>query len=88
MLVAEWIEAAVAVYAALGLVFAAAFVTARVGAVDPAASNATPGFRLVVLPGAALLWPLLAVRWVRGAGPAVERTAHRALAGDPAEAAR
>jgi hypothetical protein len=88
MHVAEWIEIAVALYAAVGLVFASAFAVAGVGVVDPAAARATPGFRLVAVPGATLLWPLLAVRWVRGDGPAVERTAHRAPAGGREEAAR
>jgi len=64
-------------YLAAGLVFALAFVTAGVQRVDPAAHGAPWGFRLLILPGAAALWPLLLARWVRGAGPPEERNAHR-----------
>lgn len=55
----------------LGLVFGLAFVTLGIGRVDPAARGAGLGFRLLVLPGVALLWPLLAWRWAtirRGPG--------------------
>jgi hypothetical protein len=64
-------------YLAAGLVFALAFVTAGVQRVDPAARDGTWGFRLLILPGAAALWPLLLARWVRGGPPPEERNAHR-----------
>jgi hypothetical protein len=51
------------VYAALGAVFAVLFALRGARAVDPVAEHATIGFRLLVLPGATLLWPLLARRW-------------------------
>ena len=57
--------AAVAIYVALGLLFAVAFVTSGVARVDPAAQGATAGFRIVILPGVIALWPLLAARWWR-----------------------
>ena len=53
------------IYAALGVVFAAVFVVAGIGRIDPAARGATAGFRLMVLPGCAVLWPLLLRRWMR-----------------------
>jgi hypothetical protein len=40
----------------------------------------TIGFRIVILPGLAVFWPLFAVRWVRGQGKPQERNAHRRLA--------
>jgi hypothetical protein len=52
-------------YAAAGVVFAAAFVTWGVQRVDPAAKGAQLGFRLLILPGCAALWPLLLGRWMR-----------------------
>jgi len=52
-------------YAVLGVVFAAAFVTLGVQRVDPAAKGAPLGFRLLILPGCAALWPLLLGRWMR-----------------------
>ena len=37
----------------------------------------SPLFRLVIIPGVSLFWPLLLVRWVRRQGPPRERNAHR-----------
>jgi hypothetical protein len=55
-----WLVLAIASYA----VFAAVFVAFGIGRVDPIARQAPLGFRLVVLPGCAALWPLLLRRWV------------------------
>jgi hypothetical protein len=52
-------------YAVAGLVFASAFVIWGVQRVDPAAKGAPLGFRLLILPGCAALWPLLLSRWMR-----------------------
>jgi len=52
-------------YVAVGVVFAAAFVTWGVQRVDPAAKSAPLGFRLLILPGSAALWPLLLRHWMR-----------------------
>jgi hypothetical protein len=62
MAVALWLAG---IYAAAGVLFAAVFVTVGIGRVDPVAQNAPLGFRLIVLPGCALLWPLLLGRWMR-----------------------
>ena len=64
MFVAEIVVVAVSAYLACGLLFGLAFVTAGVGRVDAAARGTTAGFRLLILPGAAALWPFLAARWV------------------------
>ena len=53
-------------YAALGVMFAIAFVSAGITRVDPVAKGSSPGFRLIVFPGVAALWPLLLARWIRG----------------------
>jgi hypothetical protein len=55
-----------AAYGLAGAIFAVAFVTVGIHRVDPVAEHAPLGFRLIVLPGAAALWPLLLVRWLRG----------------------
>ena len=69
------------VYLAIGLAFALPFVIRWVGRVDPAARSGTIGFRLLIIPGSALLWPLLAARLIRGtAVPPEERNAHRVAA--------
>jgi len=65
-------------YVALGILFATVFVVRGVGKIDAAATTATPGFRLIIFPGAVLFWPWLAKRWWQ-AGSVVprERNAHR-----------
>jgi hypothetical protein len=64
-------------YLGLGVLFALAFVTLGVGVIDPAARGGTLGFRILIVPGSALLWPLLLRRWLRRAPPPRERNAHR-----------
>jgi uncharacterized membrane protein YfcA len=54
-----------AAYLTAGFLFAVPFVARWAGRLDPAARAGTLGFRLLILPGAALLWPLLARRVVR-----------------------
>jgi hypothetical protein len=69
------------VYLAIGLAFALIFVLRWAGRVDPAAQDGTLGFRLLILPGSALLWPLLAARLLRGTTESPEeRNAHRLAA--------
>lgn len=74
---ARWIVAGAGAYLGIGLVFALAFATRGVERVDPAARGAGWGFRALLVPGAAALWPWLAVRWARGGEPRPERNAHR-----------
>jgi hypothetical protein len=52
------------VYATLGLLFAVPFVLRGIGRIDAAAQESSWGFRVLVLPGAAALWPLLLRRWL------------------------
>jgi hypothetical protein len=64
---------AIALYAGAGLCVAAAFVSAGVGRVlqsDAATQPATftLGARLLILPGAAALWPYVLLRWCRARG--------------------
>ena len=54
----------VGIYALIGVMFAMAFVTAGAGRVDPAARGAPIGFRILIFPGTAALWPLLLRRWI------------------------
>ena len=64
-------------YVALGALFALPFVARGVERLDPDARGAGWGFRLIILPGSAALWPLLAWRLLRGEGPPDEKSAHR-----------
>lgn len=67
---AETLVALLLGYAALGLLFAVPFALRGAARIDPDATHGTWGFRLLILPGAAALWPLLALRWMRArSGP-------------------
>ena len=55
-----WVAGA---YAGAGVLVALAFVAWGVPRVDPAARGAGVGFRAIVFPGAALLWPLT-LKWM------------------------
>jgi len=61
---AEMLILAAQVYAAVGVAVALAFAVAGIGRVEPQARGAY-AFRLVVLPGLVLLWPVVAARWLR-----------------------
>ena len=54
---------ALALYAATGLVTAAAFVAFGVTRVQPAPMSL--GARILILPGAAALWPYVLARWLK-----------------------
>jgi hypothetical protein len=68
---AVWFVNALAAYAAIGLLFAAAFLPAGISQVDPASKGSGIGFRLIILPGVAALWPLMLKRWTQGRGRAI-----------------
>lgn len=77
-----WLVRLAGAYLAVGAVFAPLWAFRLVNRADPVAAHGTLGFRLLILPGALLLWPLLLGRRLRGTtAPPVERTAHRAAAG-------
>jgi hypothetical protein len=63
--IAELIVAVAGAYVVAGALFAVVFAAWGVSRVDPVARNCTRGFRLIILPGATVLWPLLAARWMR-----------------------
>ena len=61
----EWFVRFLTAYTAVGSVFGVLFVIAGVQRIDPAARNSGVGFRLIILPGSAALWPALLIRWIR-----------------------
>ena len=71
MQLAEIFVDALAAYALIGSVFAAAFVTRGIHQIDPVAEHAPWGFRLIVVPGVVALWPLLWMRWFKAVSRAV-----------------
>lgn len=68
MALAAWFTRLLGLYLGCGLVFAVPFVWRWVGRLDPLAGEGTRGFRLLILPGAVALWPLLAARLVARRG--------------------
>ena len=56
---------ALALYAAIGVATALAFVTFGVTRVQPA--GVSLGARILILPGAAALWPYVLMRWLKAA---------------------
>ncbi|CAM2009807.1 hypothetical protein [Acanthopleuribacter pedis] len=70
------------VYVIVGVVFAAYFVTKGCNQIDPNARDGSPGFRVLIFPGAAALWPLLLRRLLQGQQqPPIETNPHRERAG-------
>lgn len=53
-------------YLAVGAVFALLFAWRGAAVIDHAAASSGLGFRVLLLPGAALLWPWLVRKWARG----------------------
>jgi hypothetical protein len=78
--VAELFVFALEAYSAAGLLFAAVFVL-RVQRHDSDAQGSGFGFRLLVAPGIAALWPLFLSRWLRQCTePPLEKNSHRLAA--------
>jgi hypothetical protein len=65
--IATVIVIAVVLYAAAGLVTGVAFVTLGVTTVQSA--PVTLGARVLLLPGATALWPLVIARWLKSRHP-------------------
>jgi hypothetical protein len=66
------------VYAAIGFLFAAAFVAVGVKRIDSQAVGSSLGFRLLIFPGSAAFWPILLRRWLAGkTEPPEEENPHR-----------
>ena len=80
-MIAEVFLILIGIYLLCGLVFAVPFALVGVSRIDPHASHGTWGFRLLIMPGTILLWPLLVRRWMkRFREPPEERNAHRCAA--------
>src|SRR5262245_53022075 len=56
----------VVAYVLIGLLFAIPFAWRWSARLDPVAAKGTIGFRLLVIPGAVLLWPWLTAKLLRG----------------------
>lgn len=56
-------------YLAIGLLVALVFATVLVQRVEPTARGGSLAFRLAIVPGATLLWPLILLRSLRALRP-------------------
>lgn len=81
MAIAGAFVVALAAYMVVGVAFAIPFLLVGVQRIDGQARGAGVGFRLLILPGVAALWPLFLRRWIHGLSePPVERNPHRKAA--------
>jgi hypothetical protein len=55
----------VAIYLAAGLLFAIPFVIKGVTKIDEGAVGSKWGFRVIIIPGVIVFWPLLLKKWMR-----------------------
>ena len=60
---AVWLTNFVFGYILLGLLFSIAFVAKGAAVVNPAVRQSSIAFRLILMPGTVLLWPLLGKLW-------------------------
>lgn len=73
-------------YLGIGFLFAIVFTLfGGAKAIDPAAVGATLGFRLLIIPGGSIFWPLLLKRWIRKQAPPEEGSYHRQAAKDQSQ---
>ena len=54
----------VALYLLSGFIFSIAFVCKGIGKIDEGAKGASWGFRIIILPGVVVFWPLLLRKWI------------------------
>lgn len=78
--VVEWGLGLLGVYLAIGLVVAIPFAFVGAKKIDPSAVEGTWGFKLLIIPGAAIFWPMLLRRWLGKLPPPEECSAHRKAA--------
>ena len=75
---AELLVGLMTTYAVAGTAFAIPFAIRGVARIDPLGAAAPWSFRLLIVPGTIVFWPLLLMRWAAGSiAPPVETNAHR-----------
>lgn len=77
---AEVIATLFEAYVLAGLLFALLFLPRGAARLDPHLAGSSILVRLLILPGVAALWPLMARRWLSGAQAPIERNPHREAA--------
>lgn len=61
------------VYVGIGVLFGLFFAAKGAALLDPVADGAPVGFRILVMPGAAALWPILLTKLLRKSRPATPK---------------
>ena len=69
MFVAQIVLTIASAYFGFGLLFGLVFVFSGVHRVDSLTRHSGAGFRLLILPGSVLFWPLLLKRYLRTEAP-------------------
>jgi hypothetical protein len=72
-----WILGALGVYLLVGLLVAVPFAFVGAKTIDPSAAEGTWGFKLLIIPGTMVFWPLMLRRWMKNLAPPQECSAHR-----------
>ena len=53
------------IYLCCGIVFSIAFLVKGISRIDETTYNSTWGFKIIIIPGAIALWPLLLQKWIK-----------------------
>ena len=54
-----------AIYLALGVIFVIPFLMKGLNKVDEGAHSSTVGFKIIIIPGVIVFWPVFLKRWVK-----------------------
>lgn len=65
MVIVTIILSLIGFYLLAGLIFAIPFLIKGVTAIDEGATGSKWGFRLIILPGTMVFWPLLLRKWIK-----------------------
>ena len=57
-----------AVYLALGMIFVIPFLMKGLNRVDEGANGSTIGFKIIIIPGVIVFWPVLLSKWIKEYG--------------------
>jgi hypothetical protein len=61
----EIILMSLGLYIFIGFAFAVCFIFKGASSIDESAASTSLGFKALILPGSALLWPILLNKWIR-----------------------
>jgi hypothetical protein len=64
-MIAGIILLSLAVYLAIGFFFAIPFVIKGADKIDEGAHGSSIGFRIIIIPGTMVFWPLLFKKWIK-----------------------